>query len=641
MPQLNLNCYLFISICFLIFSQISSKVQLSKPLIPKTFLNQLENKLISSSKFQDIFNIASAIKKVTNENEGNILTKHSKNICNKIPNEISSVTDAFYCQRLVELFNCELEINENLKLDIIYERAIEKTIDLSNLQKAVAVLRKSKFLTPENKNKIYENLINVSNNSDQSLLASALGTIIYNELKSHTKLEKPNFSKNLVANFIKSSQEFDFNKIQIDSNSYEIYSILVKAIVGLKSSDERLLTNDEILKIANFFLNVNTKETSNLAFSIHALSALNYDLSDLPKPVSFKKSGSFPNFVFKMTDVFGNLVESARFNIKIDQNSPIIDVPANGLTDLSNLELEPGFHTCTVGVSGSDSFTIDPEMLNFKFSKKLNSKFQIKNEEISVVFKGNIESEKLQKNDVVKAGDKIAIKFDFIDENRNGFELNQAFVRYSLKTENSKEREVFSLLKFGKKGYSVNLSIEKEAFKTFGGASGDWKIQAILGDDSLKTNIIKDLGILKLRLNSDYIEPTIDQVVTENYSPLNLISHTFKEPDTRPPKTVSFIFTVIVLLPILILIIGWPLIGLNFKLFSFNLSGLIFHTSFTLILFLYVLYWLELSFFQLNMFETLHYFGILGFFCVLSGHKLLSTLANDRRNLIVKGKKSN
>ena len=37
----------------------------------------------------------------------------------------------------------------------------------------------------------------------------------------------------------------------------------------------------------------------------------------------------------------------------------------------------------------------------------------------------------------------------------------------------------------------------------------------------------------------------------------------FREPEKRPPATVSYAFTVLVLMPILILLVAWKLLGVN------------------------------------------------------------------------------
>ena len=41
------------------------------------------------------------------------------------------------------------------------------------------------------------------------------------------------------------------------------------------------------------------------------------------------------------------------------------------------------------------------------------------------------------------------------------------------------------------------------------------------------------------------------------------IVHMFREPEKRPPATVSYAFTALVLLPLLILLVAWKLIGVN------------------------------------------------------------------------------
>ena len=51
----------------------------------------------------------------------------------------------------------------------------------------------------------------------------------------------------------------------------------------------------------------------------------------------------------------------------------------------------------------------------------------------------------------------------------------------------------------------------------------------------------------------------------------------FREPEIRPPAFVSNLFTGLCLSPILVLLILWAKIGINFSNFPFTLSAIVFH----------------------------------------------------------------
>lgn len=58
------------------------------------------------------------------------------------------------------------------------------------------------------------------------------------------------------------------------------------------------------------------------------------------------------------------------------------------------------------------------------------------------------------------------------------------------------------------------------------------------------------------------------------------IVHMFREPEVRPPRLVSDIFTALCAAPLLLLFILWGKIGINVRNFPFSLSALGFHGGF-------------------------------------------------------------
>lgn len=128
------------------------------------------------------------------------------------------------------------------------------------------------------------------------------------------------------------------------------------------------------------------------------------------------------------------------------------------------------------------------------------------------------------------------------------------------------------------------------------------------------------------------------------------IIHMFREPDARPPRIVSDVFTCLCIAPLLLLFILWIKIGVNIKNFSFSLSAIGFHLGFggelypsakikkrfqikivivfcvTAILSLFFIFWLKL-----NMFETIRYLVLIGFVTFICGHSLLVDVAKRRK----------
>ncbi|KAK9833800.1 hypothetical protein WJX74_006285 [Apatococcus lobatus] len=126
------------------------------------------------------------------------------------------------------------------------------------------------------------------------------------------------------------------------------------------------------------------------------------------------------------------------------------------------------------------------------------------------------------------------------------------------------------------------------------------------------------------------VAPQRPGVLPAHFRPLPEIKHIFQQPSPRPPMLVSYIFTAVVLLPLLGL--GYVLttqLGANLKGFPqeqvARLSAICFHAGVASILGLYTIFWLGL-----NLLQTLPVLAVLGLFTAASGYQALSRQANAR-----------
>lgn len=113
--------------------------------------------------------------------------------------------------------------------------------------------------------------------------------------------------------------------------------------------------------------------------------------------------------------------------------------------------------------------------------------------------------------------------------------------------------------------------------------------------------------------------------VNQSRAPKPEIIHQFREPEKRPSRIVSDVFTGLCIVPILILFVLWSKLGINISNFSFNLSGIIFFLSFGAILSLFGLFW-----YQLNMFETLRLLIPLAVVTFFFGNRFLRSVARKQ-----------
>lgn len=173
--------------------------------------------------------------------------------------------------------------------------------------------------------------------------------------------------------------------------------------------------------------------------------------------------------------------------------------------------------------------------------------------------------------------------------------------------------------------FSMDLNLAK-SHKDFDGLSGKYSVRLVVGDSLMKTPVDWLFADITLTLPAApiVIVPKSEQV---NYEPLKQIDHQFRQPEKRPPAVVSSAFTLICLAPLLLLVIMWLRIGVNFSNMPLSPWVLIFHGGLAALFGLYFVFWL-----QLDMFETLKYLAMVGSVTFLAGNRLLRALADQRKS---------
>jgi len=171
--------------------------------------------------------------------------------------------------------------------------------------------------------------------------------------------------------------------------------------------------------------------------------------------------------------------------------------------------------------------------------------------------------------------------------------------------------------------YKIDLNLQTRA-KDLNYMNGLYDISLIIGDAVISNPIQWKIAKIRLQLSSQQSSPPEERV--SPFSPKPEIKHLFREQEKRPPLVVSNAFSVLVLVPVLILFGLWFKIGLNFSGFPLTLSALIFHSGLALIFGLYICF-----FIKLDMFQTCKYLAALGVITFLSGHSLLRRLAKNKK----------
>lgn len=219
---------------------------------------------------------------------------------------------------------------------------------------------------------------------------------------------------------------------------------------------------------------------------------------------------------------------------------------------------------------------------------------------------------------------KLVFKFTIKDSSsKEAVKAHQAFVQF---TNQVTKKEVTLIAEpAANLQYRLDLPVATSA-SNFGHSSGPYDINLVVGDATIANPLIWKVASIKLTFpRVDESSKSVPSWVKMSYEPLPVINHLFKQPEKRPAAIVSDAFTVLALVPLLLLIGLWIKLGVNLSNFSFSLAAIGFHTGLTLIFAIFVFFWTSM-----NMFTTLKCLSGVVLLTFLSGHSLLKGLSVKR-----------
>jgi oligosaccharyltransferase complex subunit delta (ribophorin II) len=222
----------------------------------------------------------------------------------------------------------------------------------------------------------------------------------------------------------------------------------------------------------------------------------------------------------------------------------------------------------------------------------------------------------------VDSHQKVQLKFNVIDNNNKEITVHQAFVAL-IHAETGREVVYVAEPDKTSKQYTFELNLNTHS-KDFAGVSGKYALRLLLGDAKASNAINWHFGDLLLS-----VPPTETPAVKKSkqiiYNPLPEIKHEFREQEKRPSILVSDVFTIICATPLLLLLILWLRVGINFGNIQFSLWALGFHVGLGAIFGLYFVFWLKL-----NAFVAMKYLLLAGVPTFVCGQRLLHGLALDK-----------
>ncbi|EFO20200.2 hypothetical protein LOAG_08289 [Loa loa] len=233
------------------------------------------------------------------------------------------------------------------------------------------------------------------------------------------------------------------------------------------------------------------------------------------------------------------------------------------------------------------------------------------------------ESSKIGKTLEADVHSKMEIKFKVKEAKTDeAILVHQAFVIFV--HSNTRQEIIFVATPDHNHNYIFDVDFEKAA-KDFEGLSGRYAVRLVVGDSAISHALDWNLVDINLKLPAAAASK-IKKSERVIYEKAPEIKHMFREPEKRPPRIVSTIFVFLSAFPLLIVLILWLRIGINFGNLPASPFVLLFHGGLIGIFGLYFVFWL-----QLTMFETLKYLSVVGTMTFISGNRLLRILASRRK----------
>lgn len=193
------------------------------------------------------------------------------------------------------------------------------------------------------------------------------------------------------------------------------------------------------------------------------------------------------------------------------------------------------------------------------------------------------------------------------------FSLSRTVQQPFLRLSSGKQEIIFVAELDSSKAYKIDVNLANEL--TY---SAKFDLELILGDSIMSNPLRWSFGSVDVALSSSEVAPQVKR------GPRPEIVHMFRPAEKRPPHVVSMLFTGLAASPILLLLILWLKVGINFKNFSF--AALPFHVGLGGIFSLFTCFWLKL-----DMFATCAWLIPIGGFTFLAGHHILSKLAKQKK----------
>lgn len=579
------------------------------PYSRKKFLGLVQKPL--SSAGEDVANIYFAVNTYKNLNE-------------PVPQDSKKTA----CEALKRLFKPDLEID-----NVYYALGAQKLLSCDGKLLSEGVAKKAQDILQDDKSSVpnlryaaevllllgqqipnptkVAQLVQSQLKADDNVLNLGYGLHLASLLGNSGK-----FITERIEDIVVQADEVDGKLLQWEGG-LSTTSLIITGL--LKFPTVNSLTQVQADKLANYLLSRTTVQTpKGVSSLLDAAVALS---SSKVSPVSISIAGpssvsvDSPNLRIQVSDIFGRPIKPAPSPVVAQSATRIADdvvvlakqplaASAKETEFVLPLKLEPGFYKILLNV-GSHSATLNARVLG---------PVAVKSFDIGLSDADGSSAPKLEKvnypNKVSKrlqgdSGQNLLVKFTLSRQ------VHQAFVRLS----SGKKEIIFVAGQESNNQYKVEADLGQEL-----PVSDVFDIELIIGD-SIVTNPFRwSVGEIEVKITNPQ-SAGLPKIVR---GPKPEIVHMFRQPDKRPAKSVSLLFTALTAAPFLILLALWAKIGVN--LGNFSARAVPFHLGFGAILGLFTLFWL-----QLDMFTTCAWLIPVGSFTFFTGHRFLSYVARGKK----------
>ncbi|XP_074603695.1 dolichyl-diphosphooligosaccharide--protein glycosyltransferase subunit 2-like [Brevipalpus obovatus] len=533
------------------------------------------------------------------------------------------------------VLNCQIKPDTSV-IKILEGALKEDSTVLDLYQSGLALIKLGRPIDSAKLGKI----LSAALKKDDTLTSNGLALQLASNLKGNENLTP---FMNRVPGLIQQADEVNGKFLQFEGG----LSVTANVFVGIYSMAAAVkkqpgLTSDQVLKFTNYFLNRKTVQTVKGAFDLaRVLQLLTSNDYHIPVCIARYSSPAISEaqsvLSVKITNVLGgslgiglsvaaeSSVWTGKKSLKSVQGDSTLfavdlmgDKPKRGKYEVK-LSVSPakadsrlvGHTSGQVSVIVVTSLTVEEAEIGVHDKDQTTSLTMIPLKYPSFHQKDLLEADAQQR---------IIMRFELKDKRtKESLNPHQVFVQFV--HDNSKE-EVFYIAKATDNLFKFDLNLAQRA-KDFP-ASGIYTLNLIVGDQTIENPLVWKVCSVKFTL-SRKTEEVSDKApwMMTHFKPKPEIRHVFRPQEKRPPAFLSDAFSLLALLPALVLVVLWLKLGVNLSNFSFSLSALAFHGGTLSVCILYTLFWLEM-----DMFITIKYLLGIGLVIFLSGHRVLSQLAN-------------